>query len=88
MRILLVEDTLDVGEAISRRFETIGHTVDWETNGRAASEILDFTEYDLVILDGLGAVGKGMHTPFESIYLPSLRTRAKAFTHFLQALEL
>ncbi|MDQ0419310.1 two-component system response regulator TctD [Peteryoungia aggregata LMG 23059] len=51
MRILLVEDTLDVGEAISRRFETIGHTVDWETNGRVAAEILDFTEYDLVILD-------------------------------------
>lgn len=51
MRILLVEDTLDVGEAISRRFETIGHTVDWQTDGRAASDILDFTEYDLVILD-------------------------------------
>ncbi len=51
MRILLVEDTLDVGEAISRRFETIGHTVDWQTDGGTASEILDFTEYDLVILD-------------------------------------
>jgi len=51
MRILLVEDTHDVGEAISRRFETIGHTVDWQTDGRAASEILDFTDYDLVILD-------------------------------------
>lgn len=51
MRILLVEDTHDVGEAISRRFETIGHMVDWEIDGRAASEILDFTDYDLVILD-------------------------------------
>lgn len=51
MRILLVEDTHDVGEAICRRFETIGHTVDWQTDGRAASEILDFTDYDLVILD-------------------------------------
>ncbi|MER9300480.1 response regulator transcription factor [Mesorhizobium sp. M0621] len=51
MRILLVEDTRDVGEAISRRFETIGHAVDWETDGRAAAEILDFTSYDLVILD-------------------------------------
>ncbi|EHS53272.1 two component transcriptional regulator, winged helix family, partial [Rhizobium sp. PDO1-076] len=51
MRILLVEDTHDVGEAISRRFETTGHTVDWQTDGRAASEILDFTDYDLVILD-------------------------------------
>ena len=51
MRILLVEDTHDVGEAISRRFETIGHTVDWETDGMAALEILTFTEFDLVILD-------------------------------------
>lgn len=51
MRILLVEDTHDVGEAIIRRFETIGHTVDWETDGTAASEILDFTRFDLVILD-------------------------------------
>lgn len=51
MRILLVEDTHDVGEAIIRRFETIGHTVDWETDGAAASEILDFTQFGLVILD-------------------------------------
>lgn len=51
MRILLVEDTHDVGEAIVRRFEQVGHTVDWEIDGNAASEILDFTEFDLVILD-------------------------------------
>lgn len=51
MRILLVEDTHDVGEAICRRFQSTGHTVDWETNGAAAAEILDFTDYDLVILD-------------------------------------
>lgn len=51
VRILLVEDTRDVGEAIVRRFETVGHVVDWETDGCAAAEILDFTDYDLVILD-------------------------------------
>ncbi|TIP91197.1 MAG: response regulator transcription factor, partial [Mesorhizobium sp.] len=51
MRILLVEDTHDVGEAICRRFQQTGHTVDWETDGNAASDILNFTEYDLVILD-------------------------------------
>ena len=51
MRILLVEDTSDVGEAIVKRFETVGHTVDWETNGAAAAEILDYTGYDLLILD-------------------------------------
>lgn len=51
MRILLVEDTHDVGEAICRRFQSTGHTVDWETDGAAAADILDFTDYDLVILD-------------------------------------
>lgn len=51
MRILLVEDTRDVGEAIVRRFESVGHAVDWETNGAAAADILAFTQYDLVILD-------------------------------------
>jgi len=51
MRILLVEDTRDVGEAISRRFEAVGHMVDWQMDGRAAADILTFTDYDLVILD-------------------------------------
>jgi two-component system response regulator TctD len=51
MRILLVEDTHDVGEAICRRFQSTGHTVDWETDGAAAADILAFTDYDLVILD-------------------------------------
>jgi len=51
MRIFLAEDTLDVGEAICRRFQQAGHTVDWETDGAVAGEILSFTDYDLVILD-------------------------------------
>lgn len=51
MRILLVEDTRDVGEAIRRRLENTGHVIDWETDGQAAADILDFTDYDLVILD-------------------------------------
>ncbi len=48
---MLIEDTRDVGEAIQRRFETVGHTVDWETNGQTAADILAFTTYDLIILD-------------------------------------
>lgn len=51
MRILLIEDTHDVGEAICRRFQQTGHTVDWETDGAAASDILSFVQYNLVILD-------------------------------------
>jgi two-component system, OmpR family, response regulator TctD len=51
MRILLVEDTVDVGEAIAARFERIGHTVDWETDGGVADEVLKIQAYDLLILD-------------------------------------
>jgi two-component system response regulator TctD len=51
MRILVVEDTRDVGEAIVERFRRLGHAVDWETDGAAAAETLEFTDYDLVILD-------------------------------------
>src|SRR3712207_1288138 len=51
MRILLVEDTVDVGEAIVARFERIGHTVDWEKNGQVADEVLEVQTYDLLILD-------------------------------------
>jgi two-component system response regulator TctD len=51
MRILLVEDTKDVGEAICHRMQAIGHAVDWEMDGSAAADILSFTDYDLVILD-------------------------------------
>jgi two-component system, OmpR family, response regulator TctD len=51
MRILLVEDTLDVGEAIVARFERIGHTVDWEKDGSVADEVLEVQAYDLLILD-------------------------------------
>ncbi len=51
MRILLVEDTPDVGEAIVACFVRGGHAVDWQTDGAAAADILAFTAYDLVILD-------------------------------------
>ncbi|MDF2996897.1 MAG: DNA-binding response regulator [Xanthobacteraceae bacterium] len=51
MRILLVEDTKDVGEAIVGRLARIGHAVDWELDGRAGLDVLSGTSYDLVILD-------------------------------------
>src|SRR4051794_3699781 len=51
MRVLLVEDTEDVGEAIVARLRKIGYAVDWETNGAAADDILRYEAYDLVILD-------------------------------------
>jgi two-component system response regulator TctD len=51
MRIFLIEDTRDVGEAIVERFARSGHVVDWETDGDAAATMLETTAYDLVILD-------------------------------------
>lgn len=51
MRILLVEDTEDLADAILRRIRKEGHAVDWERDGIAAEEVLRIQRYDLVILD-------------------------------------
>jgi len=51
VRILLVEDTIDVGEAIVACFERMGHGVDWETDGTTAFELVEVQSYDLIILD-------------------------------------
>jgi two-component system, OmpR family, response regulator TctD len=51
MRILLVEDTEDVGEAIVQRLTRTGHAVDWEVNGDAGMTLARDASYDLVILD-------------------------------------
>jgi two-component system response regulator TctD len=51
MRILVVEDVADVGEAIVASLERIGHTVDWERDGGEADALLMAQGYDLVVLD-------------------------------------
>lgn len=51
MRILVVEDTIDVGEAICACVDRMGHGVDWEKNGEDAEYALTAQHYDLVILD-------------------------------------
>ncbi len=74
MRILVVEDTLDIGKVIVLRLEKMGHAVDWETDGRTASELLEVQAYDLVVLDVMlpgadgfailkGLRGRGLKTP-------------------------
>ncbi len=74
MRILLVEDTADVGEGIAARLQRMGHEVDWERDGADAEARLELQSYDLVILDvmlpppdGLAllrrARGRGLATP-------------------------
>lgn len=51
MRVLLVEDTKDVGEGVQARLIRLGHLVDWETEASAAEARLELQGYDLVILD-------------------------------------
>jgi two-component system, OmpR family, response regulator TctD len=51
VRVLVVEDTADIAEAIVMRLEKIGHAVDWEPHGTTAAEVLAVQAYDLVILD-------------------------------------
>jgi two-component system response regulator TctD len=51
VRILVVEDTADIGEAIVARLERMGHAVDWERDGEAAGDMLGVQDYDLLVLD-------------------------------------
>lgn len=51
MRILVVEDDVDVGDAVQRRLKREGHAVDWQRDGQTADEVLRYQGYELVILD-------------------------------------
>ncbi len=51
MRVLVVEDIVDVGEAIVASLERMGHAVDWERDGQNADEVIRVQDYDLVVLD-------------------------------------
>jgi two-component system response regulator TctD len=51
MRILVVEDDPDVGDAILRRLRGDGHGVDFLTDGESADDVLQYQQYDLVVLD-------------------------------------
>jgi two-component system response regulator TctD len=51
LRVLVVEDSEDLGEAIATSLRRAGYAVDLVADGDAASEILATEEYQLVILD-------------------------------------
>ena len=51
MRILVVEDDADLGDALMRRLRRDGHAVDWAMNGEAADDILAYQTYEVVVLD-------------------------------------
>jgi len=61
MRILLVEDTPDLGEAILQHFQSSGHALDWVTTVSEAKAAIatDSDNYDLVILDIMLPDGTG-----------------------------
>lgn len=51
MRILIVEDTEDLAEAIAHRLKKLGHAVDLVADGTEADEMLCTETYHLVVLD-------------------------------------
>ncbi len=51
MRLIIVEDDTDLGDALCRRLKQEGHAVDWEQDGEAAHDILCYQKYDAIILD-------------------------------------
>ena len=51
MRILLVEDDLLLGDGIRVGLSQEGYTVDWVTDGVAASAAAEVEEFDLMVLD-------------------------------------
>lgn len=51
MRIMVVEDDADLGDAITRRLRRDGYAVDWQSDGRSADEVLRYQSYELVVLD-------------------------------------
>jgi two-component system, OmpR family, response regulator len=51
MRILLVEDDRELGNAVSSSLSGDGYAVDWLTDGVAATTALATATYDLILLD-------------------------------------
>lgn len=51
MRILLVEDNLDLAHAVVQHLRRTGNAVDHEADGLSACRFLEHERYDLVVLD-------------------------------------
>ncbi|MBL4916947.1 response regulator transcription factor [Szabonella alba] len=51
MNILLVEDNLDIGEAVEKRLQAAGHLVVWNSDGCDVDRALEDGTVDAVILD-------------------------------------
>ena len=51
MRIMIVEDDSELGDALVKRFRRDGHAVDLQRDGAEADEVLQYQPYDLIVLD-------------------------------------
>ena len=51
MRVLIVEDVADVGEALVDTLEKLGHATDWAQDGETADMFASAWTYDLIVLD-------------------------------------
>lgn len=51
MRILIAEDDLDLGDALTRQLRREGYAVDWLCGGDQADDVLKYQTYDLILLD-------------------------------------
>jgi len=51
MRILIVEDDPDLGWALVQRLRREGYAVDWERDGEAADDVLQYQDYEVILLD-------------------------------------
>lgn len=60
MRILLVEDTTGLGEAVREQIASDGHAVDWVQRLSHAEIAVRTTAYDLVLLDLMLPDGQGL----------------------------
>jgi two-component system response regulator QseB len=51
MRLLILEDDLQLGEALGSGLRQLGHVVDWFTRGEQADAAVQATAYDAMVLD-------------------------------------
>jgi two-component system response regulator TctD len=79
MRVLLVEDSVDVAQAIQAHLQHLGHTVDWETNGSNALALVVSENYDLIVLDVM-LPGTDGYTLLEHVRAAQLKTQVLMLT--------
>ena len=60
MRVLLIEDTADLGQAVREQIADDGHAVDWVQRLDHAELSVQTTAYDLILLDLMLPDGRGI----------------------------